>query len=437
MKLLNRLQHPNIIELLGSYTYKDQHNLLFPHLDMDLKTFLKRDERFGEFKWNFTFYSALQGLSSALSSLHDLRLNIQDHGIELTRTYTHYDIRSPNILVNHKTFILADFGFAGVQPEEESSRTIQPNGCGENTAPEFMLEGFGHKNIGLPVDIWAFGCIIAEVATYIERGSKGVAEFYSRRKVTTFTSQPSWQDEFLFRGNDLKPEVASWFLELSADPRDKQLHELLGTMMPMLRNDPEDRPEALEIYKKMTFLSITSLFFAVQEAFAEYLQSAKQQDDRPPLANIWLEKERLKAWGVVLGITGKHHMPARFEEFDYSGTRSRDILFRLFQHLELHITPSNLKVSRPVAECEPILTSPPKPTYEVLRGLVQELWDLLPLEYQQKVQLVWLEGFPKVNDAYPQKDIGGYLLSAEMPLCPEVSAVNAMATLGPRYVCDN
>jgi len=47
-------------------TPKKNHCLLFPRLDMDLAAFLRRDDRYGAFRWDFTFFSALCGLASAL-----------------------------------------------------------------------------------------------------------------------------------------------------------------------------------------------------------------------------------------------------------------------------------------------------------------------------------------------------------------------------------
>src|ERR1700734_3092444 len=81
LKLLRTLSHPNIVPLLGSYTYNNEHNFLFPCFEMDLKHFLRQDARFGEFRWNFTFHLALCGLASALEHTHSLHLKAKENGL--------------------------------------------------------------------------------------------------------------------------------------------------------------------------------------------------------------------------------------------------------------------------------------------------------------------------------------------------------------------
>lgn len=423
LKLLYRLQHVNIISLLGSYTYRGEHNLLFPYLEMDLEALLKREERFGEFKWNFTFYTALEGLSSALQSLHDLKLNTKEHGVDLARIVIHHDLRPANILVNHKTFILTDFGLARLKPAEGCSQTIWPGGGADNTAPECMAGDFTRQSVGRPIDIWAFGCIVAEVATYIERGPKGIAEFSDRRKGPAFGLWQGWKDRFFFQGDGLKPGIFPWFQELCFCPKDKQLYDLLKMARYMLQVDPKERPQATEVCAKMSFLSVTSLFCAVQTAFAKYCEFAKKQDDEPSSMNIWFEKEKLNAWGAVLGVTNKHCQPPEFEKVNDLGPRCQDILLHIFQLLDPHI------LQGPAEESETAVISPPKPPHQELQSSIQELWDLLPPGYEKKKELVWRETCLEVDDIGSLRDIEFDSLSIGKPLYSEASTVAAIEAL--------
>lgn len=75
LRLLNQLKHHNIIPFWGSYTYGEEHSFLFPYIGTDLGEVLMARDRHGDFRWDFTFYSALTGLASALSKIHNLRLN--------------------------------------------------------------------------------------------------------------------------------------------------------------------------------------------------------------------------------------------------------------------------------------------------------------------------------------------------------------------------
>lgn len=381
---------------------------------------MKRDERFGEFKWNFTFYTALQGISSAMQSLHNLKLNTKEHGVDLMGIGIHHDLRPANILVNHKTFILTDFGLARVKPVEGNSQTIWPNGGADNTAPECMASDFTRQSVGRPIDIWAFGCTVAEVATYIERGSKGVAEFSDRRKGRAFGLWQNWEDRFFFQGDGLKPGLLPWLRQLYVSPEDKQLRALLDMARYMLRVDPKGRPGAAEVCAKMSFLSVTSLFCAVQVAFTNYFEVLEKRDDGSSSMNIWFEKERLDAWGAVLGVTNKHHQPAEFEEDNYLGPHFRDILLRIFQRLDPQVPPG------PGVESEAVINS----LHEELQGLVQKLWDLLPPGYEQRVKLVWDEGASLETDNISSlRDIESKFPSVEKSHCSKPSAVETMKAL--------
>lgn len=388
---------------------------------MDLEAFMKRDERFGEFKWNFTFYTALQGISSAMQSLHNLKLNTKEHGVDTMAICIHHDLRPANILVNHRTFILTDFGLARVKPAEGNSQTIWPNGGADNTAPECMSSDFTRQSVGRPIDIWAFGCTVAEVATYIERGSKGVAEFGDRRKGRAFGLWQNWEDRFFFQGDGLKPGLLPWLKELCVSPEDEQLRVLLDMARHMLRVDPKERPGAKEVCAKMSFLSVTSLFCAVQAAFTKYFKFLKKRDYGSSSMNIWFEKERLDAWGVVLGVTNKYHRPAEFEKDDDLGPHFRDILLRIFRRLDLQVFPG------PGVESEAAVINL---LHEELQGLVQKLWDLLPPGYEQRMKPVWDEEAPlETNDISSLRDIESKFPSVEKPHYSKPSAVETTKAL--------
>lgn len=136
LRLLNQLQHPNIIPLWGSYTYRGEQNFLFPYVDMDLGKFLIAKTRYRNFQWDFTFYSALTGLASALSKTHRLHLNQAIHDVDFEAIGYHHDLRPPNVLVSPDTFILADFGLGHLKSAEALSHTPYKSISGDYIAPE-------------------------------------------------------------------------------------------------------------------------------------------------------------------------------------------------------------------------------------------------------------------------------------------------------------
>src|SRR5277367_22303 len=181
LRLLGTLSHPNIVPLLASYTYNDEHNFLFPCFEMDLKQFLEQNARLGEFRWNFTFHLALCGLASALEHTHSLHLKTKENGLDFDAIGYHYDCRPANILVSKSTLILADFGLGKLKPAEAGSDTPWKQGAGDYFAPECMDASFAHQRVGRAIDVWAFGCLMVEVMTYMERGPEGLQKFRESR----------------------------------------------------------------------------------------------------------------------------------------------------------------------------------------------------------------------------------------------------------------
>ncbi|CAI4215616.1 unnamed protein product [Parascedosporium putredinis] len=107
--ILNHLKHPNIIELLASYTLNGKHNLLFPLAkDGTLQKLLKTEREKTPFTSDATLLIALAGLASAVEHVH----HFAAERLELKLMGCHHDLRPRNILVSGSTLILADFGLS-------------------------------------------------------------------------------------------------------------------------------------------------------------------------------------------------------------------------------------------------------------------------------------------------------------------------------------
>lgn len=80
--------------------------------------------------------------------------------------------------------ILADFGLSQLKLMTRGSRSTFKGGTSDYLAPECQdLEGdLSKDSIGRWSDIWSFGCVLADVATYLELGHAGVEEFSPKRK---------------------------------------------------------------------------------------------------------------------------------------------------------------------------------------------------------------------------------------------------------------
>merc|ERR1719265_2091373 len=74
----------------------------------------------------------------------------------------HNDLRPQNILIKDGVAKLADFGSATLRRNSNSANNVKtgPSLC--YCAPEILLH-FGEQD--LVVDVWSFGCILAEMMT--------------------------------------------------------------------------------------------------------------------------------------------------------------------------------------------------------------------------------------------------------------------------------
>lgn len=152
--------------------------MIFPLKDGDLATLLER-ERPARFRSDATFVVAICKLGSALEAVHDFTTNMLD----LRMIGCHHDLRPKNVLIDGETFILADFGLSRFKSASQDSATAYRKGQGDYLAPECQsLEGeFQRHKIGRASDIWSFGCIIAELLTYMMKGPDSVEEFWKER----------------------------------------------------------------------------------------------------------------------------------------------------------------------------------------------------------------------------------------------------------------
>ncbi|KAH0611951.1 uncharacterized protein H6S33_010003 [Morchella sextelata] len=318
---LGELGSPNVTPLLYAYINGTEWNLVFRCEEMNLESFLGLDHKrnpLGSFKHNFTFYSALHGISTALRDAHNLVLTRA--GEKVSKRYLHGDLWPANILVNKDTFILADFGLATEMTQKdvhhyETSWKSQGQ-CADCRAPESEDEA----RVTQAIDLWALGCIFAEVATYIERGKAGVDGFRGQRfEELKLNGKRRCGDQLFYLDGSppvLKNSVMRQFEELSKAPGDKHIPELLEITKQLLNIDPIKRLSAKDLCERMFFLSVKSLFNAVLGEF------------RQPGA----EKRTIETWGDVLGLT-RPWSPASGARINALGMPCRQKLLQIFQGL--------------------------------------------------------------------------------------------------------
>lgn len=364
LRLLNQLKHPNIIPLWGSYTYQEEHNFLFPYIDMDLGKFLMAKTRHEDFRWDFTFYSALTGLASALSKTHRLHLKEDEHGVDFEAIGYHHDLRPPNVLVSHDTFILADFGLGSLKDSMALSHTPYKPISGDYIAPECTDMEENPQTVNRGIDVWAFGCLIAETVTYILRGVEGVQGF--RKKRLTTGRFPRMKDAGFYQPHgEVKQEVLDWMEALKPeDPQQDLVYPLIELSLDALQTDPRSRPNMDEVYQRLAVQSLLKHFHSVQTMFIQICVAGGQPAaPKHHLESLRSAQERLEIWGQTLGLRGSD-IPSDV----YESSESYVKVLRSLFHILLE------EPERRTCGQSSALRSLQDQTHQ----RIKELWDLLP-----------------------------------------------------------
>jgi len=144
IKLLQEISHPNIIGLMDVIGHKSNISLVFDFMDTDLEILI-RDTNI--------IFSASHVKNITIQMLKGLEY-LHDHWI------LHRDLKPNNLLLNEEGVVkLADFGLARFfgSPNRIYTNQVVTRWY---RAPELLL---GARNYGVGVDVWAVGCILAEL----------------------------------------------------------------------------------------------------------------------------------------------------------------------------------------------------------------------------------------------------------------------------------
>lgn len=290
LSFLNCLKHPNIVELLGSYTFKGRHYLLFPPAAGDLGQLFVGEEAPHYLQNDSDCLLALSGLASAIEKLH----NYKSDALNVSLLGCHHDLKPKNVLVVEGRFLLADFGLSKFKDPSKDSKSPFGRGEGWYLAPECedSENGFESGLIGRSSDVWSFGCIIAEVVTYMLLGAKGVQEFVKKRKVklggvlTTYT---------FHCGKTPNDGVDSWLRDLDAlaTPIGVNLNNLVRDLLQL---EPAMRPSAMMVTSRLQELALSSRFGSVNEKYQIFAAKIGSLE-------LLVERERFKLWGEAIGLT--------------------------------------------------------------------------------------------------------------------------------------
>jgi serine/threonine protein kinase len=296
LAILNHLGHPNIIELLGSYTYDGRHNLLFRLADKgNLAEFLAA-ERPIQFASDETLVIALAALSSAVAHVHDFA----ERKIDLELIGCHHDLRPRNILVSGSSFILADFGLSTFKPLSQNSETPFKPVNDDYLAPE--CEDWDNKfqagTVHRSSDLWSFGCIIAEIATFMALGREGIEAFSQAReyKVRGFVLYQFHQGP-----KRASHVVETWLSKLETSST-RTCTLLVRIVRQILNMDESERPTAKEVTCQLRLVALYEISGTVHDLFHQIRNEGDSLD-------MFLEHKRFDAWRYAIGILNLKNEP--------------------------------------------------------------------------------------------------------------------------------
>ncbi|MED6182849.1 Cysteine-rich receptor-like protein kinase 43 [Stylosanthes scabra] len=149
-KLLARVQHRNVVNLLGYCAHDGEKLLVYeyvPHESLD--KFLFKAHKRGELDWKRRL-GIITGVAKGLLYLHE----------DCHHCIIHRDIKASNILLDDKWQPkIADFGMARLFPEDQSQVNTRVAGTNGYMAPEYVM----HGQLSAKADVFSYGVLVLEL----------------------------------------------------------------------------------------------------------------------------------------------------------------------------------------------------------------------------------------------------------------------------------
>jgi len=246
LKSLRKLNHANIIKLKEAIKVNDELHFVFEYLDENLYQVYNQMRETGKSFAESQIRSMVYQTALGLAYMHK-------HG------FFHRDLKPENLLV-HKDYVkIGDFGLA----REIRSRPPYTDYVATRwyRAPEILLKS---TNYNSPVDIFALGCIMAELYTLspLFRGTSDTDQLYKICSILGTPSQNSWPE-----GHKLATQMGFNFPQFAPVQLNTIIpnasEEALQLISDMLKYDGQKRPSAQQVLQHPYFMSYVHIERAI------------------------------------------------------------------------------------------------------------------------------------------------------------------------------
>ncbi|XP_070701796.1 serine/threonine-protein kinase MAK-like [Pempheris klunzingeri] len=267
VKSLKKLNHANVVKLKEVIRENDQLYFVFEYMKENLYQLMKEreDKMFSENEIRNILFQVLSGLAF-----------VHKHG------YFHRDMKPENLLCMGPELVkIADFGLA------REIRSQPPYTDYVSTrwyrAPEVLLKSNSYSS---PIDIWAVGCIMAELYTLrpLFPGNSEVDEIFKICQVLGTLKRSDWAEGYNLATsmNFRFPKCVPTSLR-SLIPNAS--NEAIALMKDMLQWDPEKRPNAAQ--------ALRYPYFHVGQALSAPLKFSEQYKTQTKMAEEATETKPL------------------------------------------------------------------------------------------------------------------------------------------------
>ena len=295
LSMLQRLAHPNILKLVACYTHNGNHNLISPYIDGGtLRGVLEHDDASNLSHAEILYLMA--GLVSAIWALHEFVVD----DTEPSHKGLHQDLHPDNILFDGERLILADFGLSSIKLMQQSSHTHFKGGKGYWQAPECadLTAPYEEHRATRASDIFALGCIIAELLVYLLNGPSGVKSFRDARR---FSLAPIHYSLY-HKGTAPNEAVEAFLSNLTNDDERASIKGLVQLVSQMLEIVPSKRPSARQVAANLfssTIQAYAETFTRLYEPFRHFPDSIVEE----ARFQSWLQSLDTSFWRNSIGPT--------------------------------------------------------------------------------------------------------------------------------------